>query len=445
MNLPNLEQNAYLVIYLKDTFIKANLIYHDFNISRHYVLEDITEGITKDDIYNPKFWGEYLAQLETLWSWQLFEKGFHHITKFTGEGNGLNGGEIVVDERFWDLSKVVEHVRTFTLAIPIVPMSNNSVKDFMSSFQRKYNYEDVMLLDLNFFSIWAYRLAKAEQGMKLIKPHDQLDYFSGKVVWNDKGRFIKHVLSPKLKAFLSEEINSEKLADLVANYTLDYTLASVRNSMKDILRAILTIEILTMRNDNQGKFNNFGLNSKKNALILTGGLLSNLKLRPLLISILDGFEILGDIDIFINTSDDLIPLGNTYINGNIKSKYIISLDDVFKKIVKVIAPNIGKNSKERKVIFDANLNAENGENQKLFAFAQEISEITLPKDTRYILSAKFLNANLYDEEKYEVSKSTTPWSYDKVIVDGRSKPIVYGPEPKNNKLKMSAWINEENS
>jgi hypothetical protein len=61
-----------------------------------------------------------------------------------------------------------------------------------------------------------------------------------------------------------------------------------------------------------------------------------------------------------------------------------------------------------------------------------------------LLNGKFLNAHLYDEEKYDISKSSAAWSYDKVIVDGRSKPIVYGPEPKNNKLKMSAWVNEEN-
>ncbi|HVX92488.1 MAG TPA: hypothetical protein VHA74_00030 [Candidatus Dojkabacteria bacterium] len=444
MNLPNLEQNAYLVIYLKDTFVKANLIYHDFNISRHYVLEDTVDGITKDDINNPHFWSEYIEQLQTLWNWQLFDKGFHHITKFSGEGTGINGAEIIVDERFWEIHKVIETVRTFTLGLPVTPISNASIKDFTSSFQRKYGYEDVMLLDLNFFSIWAYRLAKSQQGIKLVRPHNELEYFSGKVVWTEKDKFIKSVLSPKLKAFLTEEINNEKLADLVANYTYDYTSSIVRNSLKDILRAVLTIEILTLRNDNQGKFDNFGLNSTKNALILTGGLLSNLKLRPLLVAILDGLEVLGDIDIFINTSNDLVPLGNTYINGSIKSKYILSFDDIFKKSIKLIAPNVGKANKERKVIFDANVNVENGENEKHFAFAQEISEINLPKNIRYMLNGKFINANLYDEEKYEISKSSSTWSYDKLVVDGRSKPIVYGPEPKNNKLRMSAWVNEEN-
>jgi hypothetical protein len=38
----------------------------------------------------------------------------------------------------------------------------------------------------------------------------------------------------------------------------------------------------------------------------------------------------------------------------------------------LVAPNVGRGNKDRKVIFDANINVESGENQKHFAFAQEI-------------------------------------------------------------------------
>lgn len=442
--LPNLEKNAYLVIYIKDFYISTNLIYSDFSISRYYILDSTLEHIRIELLTNFIFWKEYFINLEKYFSWEFIHKGTGNIMHFGGEGVGVRGIEVVIDNRYFKsyTNDIVSAIRGYILDINIRFIDNSYIGEMLEGVSNKLDYSDIMYLDLNMRDFNIYRYIKnTSSGIisgKRVKSsvyygHIHNSYFNG---------IVDKIYDNSFKAFVSRNINSDVI-NTWANYINNYGLFPTNSTIEDLLRSYILAQILTIRNDNFSKFDEFGLKDEKSLLIISGSLLYNIDYKLLLLSILDGFELMGDIDIVFDNNNRLVPFAHSYVNGSIQNNYIVGVTDIIDKIIKLIIPTKSTDNKHRKVISDITLSTVTQENTKYFAFNNEITFINMP-DEKYIIDIKLLNGfELFDKNIYSYVTTPNDLKYTQFIFDGRNRPIVYGPTYKENLIKISSWINEE--
>jgi len=442
--LPNLEKNAYLVLYIKDFYISASLIYSDFSISRYYILDSNLEHIRTDQLTNFLFWKEYFMNLEKYFSWEFIHKGTGNLMHFGGEGVGLRGIEVVIDNRYFKniTNDIVSAIRGYILDINIRFIDNNHIGEILDGVSNRLGYSDIMYLDLNLKDFNVYRYIKNTSGGILTSKRTKADINFGHIHNHSFTGLVDKIYDNSFKAFVSKNINNEVI-NTWANYVNNYGLFPTNNTIQDLLRSYILAQILTIRNDNPDKFDNFGVDKSKSLLIISGSLIYNIDYKSLLLSIIDGFELMGDIDIVFDKNDRLVPFSNNYINGNIQSNYIVGVSDMIDKTIKLLIPTKSVKNKDRKVISDITINTVTKENTKYFAFNNEITFINMPNE-KYIMDMKLLNNyELFDKDIYSYVTTPDDLQYTQFIFDGRSRPVVYGPTDKENLVKISSWINEE--
>ncbi len=443
--LPNLEKNAYLVVYIKDFYISTSLIYSDFSISRYYIQESILEHVRVNQLTDFQFWKEYFLNLEKHLSWEIIHKGTGNLINFGGEGTGLRGIEVVIDNRYFKdkVSDIVNGIRGYILDTNIRFVDNRYIEEMLAGVSRKLGYEDILFLDMNIKNFNIYRYSINTSGGVLTHKIQKNEFSQGHIDNQGFNSVVNRIYDSTIKAFVTKPIKGDQVINDWANYVNNYGLFVANSSMQDILRSYILAQILTIRNDNPKKFDEFGTKNRKSLILVSGSLMSNIDYKSLMLSVIDGFELMGDIDIAFDSNQRMVPFANNYINGSIQSSYIVSVEDILSKVMKLIIPTNIKSEKSRKVIMDVDLNSVTLGNQKYFGFTNELTFINLP-DQSYSLNAKFLNSTeLYEKDTYEYVTSNKDLRYSQFIFDARVRPIVYGPTDQENLVKISSWINEE--
>jgi hypothetical protein len=163
-------------------------------------------------------------------------------------------------------------------------------------------------------------------------------------------------------------------------------------------------------------------------------------------SLLDGLEIRGGADIFIDRKGLVYTLGKNYAEGVRTTGFIASPPDIFEEVYKVLVPEIEGKKNERKVIFTGKVNSESGKESDIFAVSPEFSQVKLDFEKRRLnVEGNFIKGAYLDNHGERVSFISNPEKvmYKSLIIDGRYKPVVYGPDPKTNRAKINEWFDEK--
>lgn len=438
--LPILQKNAYLSILVKDNSLYANLVYTDYLNDTVYILHDYTDLYPlkrklDDHIFGIKFWEEYFNALEKEWDWDIIErsdKSFFKFLNFQEEFSGLSGVKILIDDNQKYFRNIYDSLKEFSNDLAIRIVDDTYIKELFGLMSDKLEYDDILLLDLDLpeFSVYRYNKGKFEKGM---------------ISWDSETALIDSIKNSKIQALMSSDMSSDELINKYANFVLRPHRKVSDPVLEDILRSFTTIQNLTIYNENKKKFFGIGWQGKKTGVFLTGRLVELMSDKDVLLSLIDGFELLGEFDLFIDKKGYLYSFGKSMSLGSESSDIILGKHEVLPLATKVFLPELHPKKSKNKVIFQGSISSIDFEREEIFSINPEVSLFDIPEteekvlfDGRFVNGAKMVN----DEIKVSFISSRASILYNRVVVDGRVKPVIYGPDSYANRNKLKSWFDE---
>jgi hypothetical protein len=270
------------------------------------------------------------------------------------------------------------------------------------------------------------------------------EVMDGKIRWRDIIRLIDSIDSQKFKAFLSVEGHMKRMLNAWGNFLDSPTKTTTSELLEDIIRGFITVQLLTIMNDNPKKFEDIGV-SGKTMLWITGDLVELIPKQMLLVALIDGLELMGELDIVIDLDNHFYTYGKSYIDGVNSSDYIINTGDILNDVLKLYIPEINSR-KKIEVLFTANTLGEKHKRKDYFVLSSNLSTIDLSDlEGKVIFEGEFQKGAYLGNIGEHVEFITNPdgLNITSVVVDGRRKPVVYGPDPRTNRLKFTDWFDEK--
>lgn len=459
-----LDKNAYLSIVVSENTITANLAYSHYEIERSYVLSDHTQYDYYDgELQSTYFWESYFESLQKMWGWKFIKDrqetaSFRPVLDFEDEGNGISKLRVSIWNHFKDAPKIIEAIRSISTQIVVESLDQNRVSDRVTKVAEKLGYQDVLYLDLNPVAFRLTRATKtnAKANLKNIKV-PTWEFNHGKIGWKSRRSLIDAIRSAKFNAFLSLEDPQHNYRNIWANFIMQPNISPAGGGLQDLLRAFTTVQLYSIYNDNSKEIKGFGTKSRdqndkklRSLLVIDG--LNQLLLndKDLVIAIFDGLQLRGSFDLFFDRHSRFVSLGDQYSQGVNADTYIVTSPQIGFEPYKIYIPEVPGHANENKVVFDGmnqqTLPGKEGLEsitQPVFALSQQVLEYKIPNDGRNYISGKFVKGSYVEglgEEIDFTSGKDGSVIYEKLFVDARFKPVVYGPTAKENKKQMNKWL-----
>ncbi|HOV17421.1 MAG TPA: hypothetical protein PK145_00155 [Candidatus Dojkabacteria bacterium] len=448
--LPILQENSFLTLLIKDNFIHANLAYSDLSTHRSYILSDSTDlsplKFRLDDVvFTRNFWFEYFDSLEKVFNWDIVDKRFEGVFKikhFEREGIGVGGVKIIVDDNQPFFKNIFLSLRDFSRDISIKVGDDKYMEEICKGLLERLGYSDLIWLDLDIshFSIYRARKEELKAVSKNEQPITKIQFTSSKIDWKNEIGLIDFIKSSKIKAFFSQDTSSSEISDRWANFIAHNCEYIADPLLHDILRAFTTMQILSIKQQNKDKLGDiFGENS---AIILTGSIPKLLTIKELLFAVIDGLELDGIFDMYIDNENKLLTFGKNFIEKEKASDIVVFRGDILPSIFKLLIPEISRKNKD-KVIFSGKVLAQNQDTREMFAFGSSLQILKIPHvDEKIIIQGELKNGAVFSNLTYtdiEFLSIKNSLEYKYLIVDGRMRPIVYGPSAQENRIKFKVW------
>ncbi len=448
--LPILKENAYLTLLIKDNFVHANLSYTNFSAQRTFILSDSTDlsplKFRLDDFtFTKNFWFEYFDALEKLFDWDIIERkyeGVFQIKEFEKEEVGVSGIKVLVDDNQPFFQNIFNSLKDFSKDIHLKIMDDRYVEYLSSGFLDRLGYSDVVWLDLDIshFTLYRAHRVNVSGGIFSRGKGSEIKRENYKIGWSNEIGLIDFIKSSKLRAFLSGDSSSDEISNRWANliaHNREYILDPV---LRDVLRAFTTLQLLSIRQANRDKLGQ--IIGNETAIFLTGNIVNLLTKRELLFSIIDGLELEGIFDLYVDKENRFFSLGKSLIEKEKANDIAVVKGDVMPTVFKLIIPEVPLKSRS-KVIFSGQAAAQNVEPRSLYAFGSSLQILKLPDlGEKVIVSGELKNSCIFphlNRKSIEFLSVKRSLQYEYLIVDGRLRPIVYGPSAQSNRVKFKIW------
>ena len=459
LEVSSLSKNAYLSIYISHNFLCASLAYTDQDDEKSYILSDKTflplniANLKSSDFF--EYWSSYFKTLEKKWNWNFLEKPKTNqgsfkaeFVNFKSEGVGISGCKVSISKNNANYQEIFQSLREFSLSVRIIGIDSESDKELLEKFANSLGYDDVLLLDLHsrFFKI--ARVEKREQkGKKDLSKIHLLDYAYEdiRINWGNVQDLLNLLNANKYKTFLSKFTPSNMMSNVWANFLQNPIFKTDSEILKDFIRAYITIQLLSLCSENPRVMKDFGVKPCKSLLWITGDLIEIPTFRELLISVIDGLQIRGTFDFVVDGNSLIYTYGKTFSYAQKSDEIFLTKETFLPKFTMVLAPDIDLKADSRKSVFHGALFGRKDESIDIFAMSSEITQVDIKDPETMYLEGKFIK-NAYIE-KYRKGMEfyclQDGIAYEKIILDCRIKPAVYGPNIRANSIKFDIWLSGE--
>ena len=145
---------------------------------------------------------------------------------------------------------------------------------------------------------------------------------------------------------------------------------------------------------------------------------------------------------YIDNENKLLTFGKNFIEKEKASDIVVFRGDILPSIFKLLIPEISRKNKD-KVIFSGKVLAQNQDTREMFAFGSSLQILKIPHvDEKIIIQGELKNGAVFSNLTYtdiEFLSIKDSLEYKYLIVDGRMRPIVYGPSAQENRIKFKVW------
>ncbi len=452
-------QNAYLSIYISHNFLCANLAYVENDTNRSFFLKDKSflpdnfEDLTEPELF--EYWLNYFKALGKKWNWELLDppkpskKGLvMDLKKFSSEGFGVSGCKVSVSKNNPNYRKIFDSLRRFSLNIKIVGISRDSDRELLEKFATAIGYEDILLLDLHsrFFKLARVERKEGEVKKDLSKIHTpEYIYNNVKVRWGEVDELLDLLNAGKYKTFLSKHTPSDFVSNIWANFLRNPIFKSDSELLMDFIRAYVTIQLLSLANENPRIAKDFGVKPTKNLLWITGDLIEIPSFKELIVATIDGLQLQGVFDLVLDNESLIYTFGKTFSAGEKSDEIVLTRKSFFPPFTKVFVPDISVNPESRKSMFYGTLFGRKSSSLDIFAMSSEITEVNIKDPESMYMEGRFVKDAYLEffKKGFEVHFAENGIYWEKVIFDCRAKPVTYGPSIRANNIKFNMWLTGE--
>lgn len=448
--LPILKKSSFLTLLIKDNFVYANLAYSDLTAERTYILSDSTDlsplKFRLDDlIFSKNFWYDYFDSLEKVFDWDIVDRTFEGIFKikeFEREEVGVSGIKVVIDDNQPFFKKIFLSIKEFSNDISLKILDNKQFELLSSGIRDRLYYDDVFWIDLDISHFSVFRSRNGSMQTSIFgKPSSQESSFVGcKIDWGNEIGLIDFMKSSKVPAFLSTDSSSEEIQNKWANliaHNCEYIQDPV---IRDLLRAFTTLQLLSIKKDNRERLGDTVC--KNTGIFISGNIPNLLTKRELLLSIIDGLELEGTFDLFVDKENKILTFGKSMISKEQSEDIVVFKSDILPKAYRVLIPEV-PNSSKNKIIFSGKASAQGVEGRDIYALGSVLQILKLPDiGEKVVVEGELKNGSIFQHftsNKVEFLSSKNTILYDYLVIDGRHRPIIYGPTAESNRIKLKIW------
>jgi hypothetical protein len=127
------------------------------------------------------------------------------------------------------------------------------------------------------------------------------------------------------------------------------------------------------------------------------------------------------------------------INAN---DIILSKKDVIPAATRIIIPEVAKTKNSRQVVMSGTMSDPNQGGIAVYALTPEITPLNINQKLKMYYDLKFVRGSYIKGvgERLEFIIDPEKNVINKLFIDCRPKPVIYGPDNKNNKNKISQWF-----
>lgn len=445
-----LKENAFLSILIKDNFIHANLAYTNYSAQRTFLLSDSTDlsplKFRLDDLtFTKDFWYEYFDSLESIFDWDIVDRGLEgvfRIKDFEKEEVGVSGIRVLVDDNQAFFKNIFTSLKNFSKDISLKILDDKYIQTLSTGILDRLGYSEVIWIDLDIshFSIYRANSVNTSGGIFSKTKESETKFSTSKIDWGNEIGLIDFVKSSKLRAFLSGDGSTEDISNRWGNliaHNCQYLLDPV---LHDLLRGFTTLQILSIKQEGREKFGN--INGSNTAIFVTGNILNLLTKRELLFSLIDGLELEGIFDLYLDKDSVLFSYGKSLIEREKSHDITILKGDLLPSAIKLVIPEVPQKSKN-KVVFSGQALAQDVSAQNIYAFGSSLQILKIPKiGQKVVISGELKNGTIFphlNTKSIEFMSTKGSIYYEYLVIDARLRPIVYGPNPQNNRVKFKVW------
>jgi hypothetical protein len=450
LGLTLLSKKTYLSVYVSYSCIYASFAYTDEETEKQHLLKDKSllfpriDGFSSDDLLD--FWMSYFKGLEEKWGINILDR-----VKVVNGNVVLNfkvGCKVGVLRSNPNYKELFASLRELSLDIKIFAVDKDFERDLLTNLAIRLDYDDILFLDLNtrFFKVG--RVEKEEGDLKSNLNKVKLatyHYLSGKSKREDVPFLLELFNGVKYKTFLSKHISSNFLSNIWGNFLLSPALQSNSLLFKDFVRSYITAQLLSLCSDSPRLNKDFGVKPFKNLLWVTGDLLDIPEFKETLISIIDGLELRGTFDLVFDKDDLIHTFGKTFCLGEKSDEIDLEAEVFLPKFTKVFAPDLDLKPDMKKVVFNGTLFDTKSKSIDVFAPSLELTEIKIKSPKTMYLEGTFIKKAYIEGYgkffEFRCAKDEILW--EKIILDCRVKPVIYGPDAKANNIKFNMWLSGE--
>jgi len=305
----------------------------------------------------------------------------------------------------------------------------------------RMEYENILYMDMDLTDFKIYRARKVVENKK-----EKNIITKSKISWGNEYGVIDSVRDARFRAFLASDFASKDILNYWSNFVLNKIFFTEDPNILDILRSYTTIQNYSLYQDNINKLSGFGIGSQRNAMIISGHIPTVLGKQKTLMSVIDGLEIMGEIDCIWDLEKKILSYGKSYIFGTNSTDIILTRKEVFAPATKVLIPEVKNVKNQNKVIMSGYTESLSMEKNEFYALSPEFTFVQLPKhQDKLVVEVEFKkDIVIPNGVKSKVGFVSIPGKsrYDSILVDGRPRPIVYGPDVYTNRSKLSVWLND---
>jgi len=449
--LPALQKNAYLTIVVKDNAIWSHLAYVDYSHEVQYILSDYTDishlrRRLDDYIFMESFWREYFKLLQKNFGWEIMtsiDEKLNRVIEFKDENYGLNGIKVLVDDNQGFLTNIFYSVSQYSHDIAVRVMDTSYIRKLIGGFVEKLEYSTLIYMDLDIDSFQIYRVDKEGKSIKKGEFLDRYKYAEVSQQWSNEIGVVDSVKNRRLRAFLATDIDSSQMQNNWANLILHPVDVLVDPNLLDVLRSFTTVQLLSLLNDNRFKLSKIG---EGNSLVVLGGKVPRLLgKKAMLLSLIDGLELYGCFDVAWDNECKLPAYGVSASEGTKSKDIVIGKNDIVSGKTKVVIPELKSNKARNKVIFSGSINSQDYDREKIVVLGDTFEMLDIKnKINKVVFEGNFEN-NVYipsiKNGRIDFVSSPLGMRYDNVLIDSRTRPVVYDTDNYKNKLKINKWLN----
>ncbi len=448
--LPMLNKNAYLTLLIKDNFIYANLAYSDITSQKTYILSDSTDlsplKFRLDDLsFSKDFWYEYFDSLEKIFDWDIVDRtyeGIFKIKNFEKEEIGVSGIKVIVDDNQPFFKNILISLKEFSNDIALKILDNRQFEVLIEGLVNRLGYNDVIWIDLDIshFSIYRKKNIHTSSSIFSKAASNEIGFSTFKIDWGNEIGLIDFIKSSKIQSFLSSDSSSEDISNKWANliaHNCEYILDPV---LRDLLRAFTTLQLLSIKHQNKERLGD--MIGRNTAIFVSGNIPKLLTKRELLFSLIDGLELEGVIDLYIDNENKMLTFGKSMIEKEQSEDIVVFRGDVLPNAFKILIPEVSSQGKN-KIIFSGKVSSQNVAERDIYGLGSVLQILKIPQmGEKVIVEGDLKNGAVFSHftsNRIEFMSSRNTLTFEYLVIDGRHRPIVYGPSAQNNRIKFKVW------